>query len=353
MFYGLRFSRQIGGKFITVWYPPNPTSARFDGPSSYFLQNIFDLDRYRSQVNDDLVLYDGPHPHLRCTKWPNLEGPEFAQMRPDKFDRSYFFNRNVETYTNRFPFYQFSDEMKSRADIISEVSTLFRSMPQTVAVQEALKKARSLIGTEQFIAVHVRRSDVGDWLQSAMLQFADGGVTPGRFRYVVENFVTRAAPPEAYFTEVAAAISAKRKIVFTSDVPDAITPFQEHFGPEHFVDLSTLVKVAYPIQKAFCDFNILTLADKVVSTGSIFAHSATLFGNSKLVNVALHSSVEEIESFAVDLLTPQLAGERKMREALSREIEKSYASRKLARTGKVARSVIQEVRRSAPPVSRQ
>jgi hypothetical protein len=335
LFHGLRFSRQVGGRFIIVWYPPTPHSARFDGPSSYLLENIFDLDKYRSQVSDDLVLYQGPHPHPRSARWPNLEGPEFAKMRPDNFDRNYFSGKNVETFSYRFPSYQFSDENKKRSEILSEVSNLFRSMPHTVAVREALEKARALIGTDKFTVIHVRRSDIADWLQRALLQYDKREIPSERFRFAVDNFATRVAPPEAYFAEIASAIATKRKIVFSADVPNAIDPFERHFGAEHFVDMSTLVEVPYPIQKAFCDFTILTMADKVVSTGSMFAQLATVFGNSKLVNVAMFSPVDELERFAFRL-APELAGEPRVREALSLEIAKSYASRNVAPDGKLA-----------------
>jgi hypothetical protein len=263
LFYGLRFSRQVGGVFVTVWYPPSWQSARYDDPPSYLLKNIFDLDKWRSQMGDDFWVSDGGS--RRNAKCLDLGGPEFAQMRPDNFDRDYFSNRDVETSATRFPHYQFSDEKKSKAEINSEMASLFRSMPHSVEVQEALKQAKNKIGGDRFVAIHVRRSDVSDWLQTDLLKFIEGTLTPDRFRFSVANFVARTAPPEAYFPEIASAIAARQRIVFTADVPDAIVPYEKRFGAEHFVDLATLTKVAYPIQKAFCDFSILTMADKIVS----------------------------------------------------------------------------------------
>lgn len=346
LFYGLRFSRQVDGKFVTIWYPPTAPSARFDDPPSYLLENIFDLDKYRSDVNDDLVVFSGIR--RREAAWTDLGGPEFAHLQPDNFERDYFVDKGVETYGRRFPFYQFSDEKKRKPVILAEVSELFRSMPHVPAVQEALKKAQDKIGTDTFTAIHVRRSDVCDWLQTALLEFPAGGVTADRFRYVVDNFVVRVAPPESYFPEVAEAIAAKRKIVFTADVPDAIIPFEKYFGAEHFVDLATLITAAYPIQKAFCDFCILTMANKVVSTGSMFARTATIFGNSRLSNVALCSSVEELEKFAIDLLVPQFAGEQVMRNALLLEMGKSYAARKVTVDGRKASIAAAKIDKASP-----
>src|SRR5262249_18808506 len=121
-FHGLRFSKQVGGKFVTIWSGPNATSARFDDPPSYLLKNIFDLERYRTEVGDDLEVYHGSRYPEK--KWLNLEGPDFASMRPNKFDRSYF-DRGIEAYAIRYGFNQFSDEGKTNAQILSQVSDLF------------------------------------------------------------------------------------------------------------------------------------------------------------------------------------------------------------------------------------
>lgn len=331
-FHGLRFSKQVDGKFVTIWLAPNMHSARFDDPPSYLLHNIFDLEKYRDELGDDLVVCHGSQ--FPRERWPNLDGPEFAHMRPSNYDRS-FFGGGVEAYSVRYGSFQFSDEKKSSGQLLSEANALFRAMPHTVAVQEALKEAMDRLGTDSFTAIHVRRSDVGVVTQKALESFSRGEMTPEKFRFIVNNFVVRVAPPEAYFPEIAAAIAAKRKIVFTGDVPNAISPFEKQFGAEHFVDLATLVKAEFPIQKAFCDFWILTKADKVVSTGSMFARQATNLGNSKLINVILSASVEEVERFAIDVLAPQLAGDRQLRDAFLLEIAQSYEDRKVDRGGRL------------------
>src|SRR5579871_890832 len=133
-FHGLRFSKQVNGTFVAIWVRPNVHSAPFDDPPSYLLHNIFDLDKYRDEMGDDLVVYNGSG--FPKERWPNLDGPEFAHMRPNNFDKSYF-SGGMETYSVRYGSYQFSDENKSSGQLRSEANALFRAMPQTAAVQEA------------------------------------------------------------------------------------------------------------------------------------------------------------------------------------------------------------------------
>lgn len=332
LFHGLRFSRQVGGKFVVIWSPPNETRSHFDDPSSYRLEDIFDLDKYRTEFGDDFVVYTGWREPAET--WVNLEGPQFGQIRPNNFDRDYF-GRGVEAYAVRYGFNQFSDEKKTNTQITSEVNDLFWSMPTTLAVQEALKRAQDRLGSEPFVAIDVRRRDITVPMKNALEGFARGGMPLDQFRRVVSNFVASVAPPAAYFPEVAAAVAAKRKIVFSADVPDAIVPFEEHFGPEHFVDLATLVDVAHPAQKAFCDFCTMSKAAEVMSTASMFARMATIFGNSRSINVTLSVSVEELERFTIDLLASHLADERKLRDTLLAEMAAAYEARKVGREGKL------------------
>lgn len=331
LFHGLRFARQVGGKFVTIWAQPIEVRSAFDDPPSYLLQNIFELEKYRAEVSEDLVVFNGSR-NPEAT-WLDLEGPTFENMRPDNFDKSYF-DRSIEAHSIHYRYHQFSDENKSNAKLQAEVNELFRSMPYTNEVQEALKKAHGRLGEDSFVAIHVRRSDVAVELQRALRKFVRDEIVSAEFRNTVNTFVGRVAPPEAYFPEIAAAIAAKRKIVFSADVPGAIVPFEKHFGAEHFVDLATLVTATYPIQKAFCDFCILTKADAIVSTASWFARTAAAFGDARFTNVNMFISVEELERFAVDHLTPELAGERKMRDTLLLEISKFYERHKIGRGGR-------------------
>ncbi len=319
MFYGIRFAGQVGAPLIMVWSPLPTFSQQFDG-TDYHLDHIFNIrEHYANGGARQLVLYDSVTPFP--PDLPNLEGAEFASMRPANFDRHYFLSERPVVYSGRYDPYQFADEQKSREQLNAEVRTIYTGLPHNTVVARILATAREKLDCEDYAILHVRRGDVGEMLRRDIPLLAAGTLDRRQLKLTLGHYLARTAPFSFYYPEIERCLEAGMRIVFTSDSPETLAHFTKKFGPKPFVDINKYVRARVPIQKAFLDFNMMIGAKRIISTGSTYATFAATLGDCELVNVARNGDIEQFEEFLIQEYAPDLAANLSFRRILLEEMK--------------------------------
>ena len=247
-------------------------------------------------------------------------------MRPHNFDRDYFIQNPSTFYEQDAVVFAFKDEPRKREYTHQTLRRLYDRLPHDPAIVRALDLARSRIGDDRFVGLHVRRGDVDEMLRLDLPKLADNTLAPDRLALLMGHFVCRTALNEFYYASIEEAIKAGRKIVYFSDSPTTLQHFVKAFGRQHFVD-SEMFRARYPIQKAFLDFNLLLGAESIVSTGSNYASFAATLSNSELTNVAVAGSLEQLETHLHNEYLRDIAIGSDARRSLRDELERQYARR--------------------------
>ena len=326
LMYGLRFARQVDGQMIMAWTPQPKWSQQFDGPD-YHVNHVFDLRAWYAEGGyRELIFFDSITPFPEGL--PSLQGVEFDAVRPRGFDRSWFLDQAPTVYSGNYYGYQFADEGKSLADLDREVRGLWARLPHDPLAARILAQAKERIGGTGYIALHVRRGDVGAMLKRDLPLLADGTVTPEALRLTLGHYLSRTAPYDFYYPEIERSLAAGARILFTSDSPETLQHFTDKYGVKPFIDINRFVRSRFPIQKAFLDFNMLIGAERIISTGSTYAAFAATLGRGQLANVAMSGPIDRLDSFLFEEYVPQLGAHAGVRRAVRGELEQLYRGRR-------------------------
>lgn len=318
--YALRFAQQIDGVVILAWAPLPKYFQQFD-TENYEVDRIFDVrEHYAQGGHERLVFFHSVIPFPKSIL--SLQGSEFEHCRPDKFSRRELLARPEPVfYSGAYVNFQFEDEQKSTVEMGQEVQAIFEAIPRNEVIVRVVEAAKDKLGGERYVALHVRRGDVGEMIKRDLPRLAMGQLEAAQLRLTISHYLSRTAPYSFYYPAVERAIAEGSRILFTSDSPETLTHFAEKYGPTNFVDVNRFVRARYPIQKAFMDFLMLADAKRIVSTGSTYAAFAATLGGSELINVARGGPIETLEQFLISEYAPELSSNRRVREILQKEIE--------------------------------
>jgi hypothetical protein len=325
LFYAWRFADQINARVVMMW-PPLPVFwHQFDG-TDYSPSLIFNLrDFYAAGGGNDLLFLEGPVSYPPPPR-RSLRDREFAGMRPRNFDRNYFTQNPAIFHEQDAAVFYFGDEPRTREYTHQTLRKLYDRLPHDAAINRSLDLARSRIGDEHFVGLHVRRGDVDEMLRVDLPKLADNTLVPDRLALLMGHYVCRTALNEFYYNSIEGAIRAGLKIVYFSDSPATLEHFAKVFGRRHFVD-SNMFRMRHPIQKAFLDFNLLLGADSLISTGSNYASFAATLANSDLTNVAVAGSLEQLEDHLYNEYLKDVVVSSDGRRILRDELERQYVRR--------------------------
>lgn len=304
MLYAWRFSRQVDGQVIIGWLPRERTIYNALPAEPYSPMLIWDLPRfYADGWSREIFFMEGDN--RTRDEFESLEGPNFADVAPNNFRKSQFVGRHAVYQQGAHMVYQFEGE--TREGVEAEVRALFRTLPLSSKVTALLNRAQSKLGSEDYVALHVRRGDIIEVLKNARNEMESGTLSNQALAYV-NHFATRTAPLSFYYASVERAIAGGQKIVFFSDTPETYTHFVGRYGSRAIIDGTSLAKNApYPLQAALIDFLLIGGSKRVISTGTGYATIAAQLCGAQLESVSAGGPSEALLS---DLFDNVLGGAR-------------------------------------------
>jgi len=288
-----RFVRQVNGTLIVGW--PQRTKSLYETlPSEYYSPSlIFNLAQlYADGSTSDIIFIEGQSfGNEGFASFPPLE---LSEQMPYALQRDYF-SVPRGPYQSDSYFLRFADEQK--ADVNAQVKALYAKLPKSQLVVKLLDEAHRTIGSDRYVALHVRRGDIVGVLQAAAGEMAQGKLTGVASNYAI-HLAKQSAPLAFYHDKVEAAIAAGLPILFFSDTPELYREVRQRFAGANIVDASRIARsAAHPLVKAFIDFTLIGAADHVIGTQTGFASVACMLGGAPQVIVTARGNWDEFCRF--------------------------------------------------------
>ena len=333
MFYAWRFADQLGGRVVMMWPRLPAFWHQFDGVD-YSPSRIFDLPTFYARGGqDELVFVEGQYGYPE--KRRSVRDPEFADERANGFLRESFQGENNVFHEQSAMIFRLRDEPSDPAYMKESLRKIVERLPLDPVLQRSIDLARTRIGAEQYVGLHVRRGDVVEMLKQDLPKLATGELTQDRLALIIGHYIARMALDEYYFPYIEKAIAENKKIVFFSDSPETLSTFTAKFGRKHFVD-SSIFKGRLPIQKAYLDFNLLMGAEYIIGTGSNFTTFPADISGGKTFNATAEATLESLEAYLHSAYLANVELTAASRARLRAELEKQFN----AKGGRAAVAVV-------------
>ena len=257
----LRFADKVGASVIWKWPPTG-------GHGVSALGGLFDLgiSDLRNVTVMEEPLTDLPREHLY------IEGdPLVVQSLRNGVDPEVLFGNQLVIESSGQRLLRVKNE--SDAEIAEEMRRVFDRLVPIPSVGEALKAARSTIGSQPYAAVHVRRGDI---LRN-VIQEIKSPTSSERLKRWLQFFVTRCAPVELMLASLNAKSSDKRILVIGDD-PSITEMIRRHLGPNRAINLGSNEFALTISQQALLDILLLRSAEDIHAPSSQFSRCAAEIG---------------------------------------------------------------------------
>lgn len=292
MMYAWRFGRKVGAQSVVLWLPTSRKYIPDDG-TDFDISLLFDVfELNRREEFSDLTIANG-------RTWINHDFPIVKDVLPLDPTRSPE-QTQAELYAHGNTFitedlvgYRFDNE--SRWNMLSELKSLFTSLPLTPKISTQLDAVSSQLSGSPYTIVHIRRGDVMRVLRENLAKERVGDDD-------IHQLLRRTAPIDLYLKIIEEKkILNDSMVIVSSDDAEVARLLQKRLGTDKCRLVTEFEFKGYKIQRDFFDFLIFQRAQRIVGTkGSVYGKYASIFGSGDFVDVVFRPTPEELDKYFDD-----------------------------------------------------
>lgn len=282
-----RFARRAGYCTIACW-PKRELNAEKDASREghdYSLGRFFDVKQLSLSLEPQGIQFTETTPPQGLT--PVTRDAALRALYPKQFDPSAIGSLPPVLFVDGFAAgLRFRDEDDNA--VRRGCRSLFQLLPWRSQIKEGAEKVVGRIGSDPFVAVHIRRGDfvsvVRELLEEAIrLNATDAGPDLGRMLRMLPK---KLAPLSSYAAAVKKNLPAGSRVLVFSDSLEIAKAFAEilPYQVDAISDLAT--PDLDDNQRALVELIVMSSADCLIGTHSAFSRCAALVGKGDYINVA-------------------------------------------------------------------